>query len=54
MKEWLRHWINPLHVYCRMCKRIGRKQALVVSRAYEVMIYSMILGKNSEKGGILW
>jgi len=54
MKEWLRHRINPLHIYCRICKRIGRRRALVIAKAYEVIVYSVTLGPNAERGSVLW
>lgn len=43
----IRHYLNPMHVYCRLVDIFGRKHKAMarrVCRVYEQIIYKPILG----------
>jgi hypothetical protein len=40
--QYLKHALNPLHVYCRLCDLgIARERALMVCRIYERFIFRL-------------
>ena len=48
LKDMFRHWLNPLHIYCRLDGLfaplgISRKTVQRISKIYEKAIYHHIL-----------
>jgi len=44
MKKKLQHWLNPLHIYCRLRDlKCPKKQALRIGRLYE-KLYKLLKG----------
>uniref|UniRef100_A0A6M3KAJ5 Uncharacterized protein n=1 Tax=viral metagenome TaxID=1070528 RepID=A0A6M3KAJ5_9ZZZZ len=37
------HKFNPLHIYCRLRNRIGKRSAETICKAYEVLVYRQII-----------
>jgi len=44
IKTLTAHYLNPLHVYCRLNKVLGKTSARAISRAYEVYIFNVVKG----------
>ncbi len=40
LKDGIRHYANPLHVYCSLLYVMGKKSALAAARAYERRIFN--------------
>ena len=34
-KAKVQHWLNPLHVYCRLIPLLGKRRAMVLAHLYE-------------------
>jgi len=48
MSHKLQHYLNPLHVYCRMRDMgIAKDTALYLSRVYERAVFRFFLGKRN-------
>ncbi len=43
MRESLQHYLNPLHVYCRLRAVMSKKKALLVSREYEIILFRPLI-----------
>lgn len=47
MSATLQHYLNPLHIYCRMRDfGVGKKAALLMCRLYERLIFNQLFGKD--------
>jgi len=36
------HKFNPLHVYCRLCNKLGKRLARAICKTYEFLVYRQI------------
>lgn len=42
-KDQLRHYLNPLHIYCRLRPCFGKQLAMTMANKYETTVYRRIL-----------
>ena len=42
--DHVRHYLNPLHVFCRLRRVIGSRLARIVAQWYELHIYNFVQG----------
>lgn len=42
VKDTARHYLNPLHVYCRLTPILGRRAAGRLARLYEKVLWSVV------------
>ncbi|MBI3600944.1 MAG: hypothetical protein HY097_09950 [Nitrospinae bacterium] len=43
-RDEMMHYLNPLHVYCRLCRIFSKERALQLAIAYEFYFYRPWLG----------
>jgi len=43
VKDTIRHYLNPLHVYCSLTYLLRRERALKTARKYERRIYKFFV-----------
>ncbi len=49
MTSVLQHYLNPLHIYCRMRDLgISKKVALCMCRLYECIFFNQLFAKESD------
>jgi hypothetical protein len=51
MSPKIKHYINPLHLWCRMldCKIFGRKLSTKICKLYEKKIFKKYIIKNIQE-----
>jgi hypothetical protein len=42
MKSWMQHNFNPMHVYCRLVRIVGKKLAKTLAMQYEVYVWTLL------------
>lgn len=43
LRDWLQHWINPAHVYCRLCDLgVSTQRAMWLEVRYENWVYRRV------------
>ncbi len=55
MSSKLQHYLNPLHIYCRLRDMgITKRIALLICRTYERVIFRPFLSETIDSGRKVW